>query len=148
MLSKAKKRFSLHLAFRPFGQPYMCSGQTANDNAYFFSSIWVDHFYFYFLDHQEPQSAHTNWVLFQLAHLVRITTAYASVDKHRKATAGVRARGCAKDVWLIAQGKKKMFVIVFFLVTKIMFPHCKSNSKSQKSTNKNVSFAITSLPRS
>lgn len=76
--------------------------------------------------------------------------AYANVDKHRKATAGVWARGCANDIWLIAQGKKekKMFMIIFFLVTKAIFPHCKSNSQSQKSTNKNVSFAIMLLPRS
>lgn len=69
---------------------------------------------------------------------------------NRKATAGVWGRGCAKDIWLIAQGKKekKMFMIVFVLVTKVIFPHCKSNSKSQKNTNKNVSFAIILLPRS
>lgn len=37
---------------------------------------------------------------------------------NRKAPAGVQARGCAQDIWLIAQGKKekekKMFMIVFF----------------------------------
>lgn len=79
------------------------------------SDSWRNHScWHHFLDYQQSQSARINWVLFQLAHLLRITSAHANVDKNRK-TKGKR-RDEKAFYWYLKW--KKNPHIKFFLLRK------------------------------
>lgn len=85
---------------------------------------WVLTPNFFFFDYQRPQSAHINGVLFQLVHLLRITSAHANMDKNRKTTGD---KSHEKTFYWYLKGKKNPHIYYIFLVAKVIFPHCKTN---------------------
>lgn len=147
LLSKAKIRFRLHIRMcdTPLETDSVAEQARLNWSRQCLSGHWrklgVNTTFWTTNSHSLN---HINWFLFQLAHLLRITSSHAaSVDKSRKATEET-GDGNAFP-WYLKENTSHIFLWCFLLVTEVIFPYCKTNWKLWKSIKK-TSFAIIKLP--